>query len=103
MLFRSVSGEVRVVAAGGDGQALELARRTPGEYVGEMAILSQEPRMASLVASGGVRTLCIDQKQFEGILRERPETSLAVIQVLCARLRERQPASSAPTNGNGLG
>jgi len=36
-----------------------------------------------------VRTLCIGQKQFEVILRERPETSLAVMRVLCERLQER--------------
>jgi CRP-like cAMP-binding protein len=40
-----------------------------------MAIISHEPRMASLVAAGDVRTLCINQAQFEGILRERPEIS----------------------------
>ena len=67
-----------------------LARRGPGEYVGEMAIISQEPRMASLVAQGDVRVLNIEQAQFEAILRERPDTSLAVMRVLCARLKEGQ-------------
>jgi CRP-like cAMP-binding protein len=53
-----------------------------------MAIISDEPRMASLVCSGEVRTLAIDRKRFERILRDRPETSLAVMRVLCERLRE---------------
>jgi CRP-like cAMP-binding protein len=44
--------------------------------------------VASLVAVGHVRVLCIDQKQFEGMLRERPEISLAVMRVLIARLKE---------------
>ena len=70
----------------------ELAVRGAGEYVGEMAVISRKPRMARLVAVGDVRTLCIGQKQFEGILRERPETSLAVMRVLCDRLREREIA-----------
>ncbi|MGH2521933.1 MAG: cyclic nucleotide-binding domain-containing protein, partial [Anaerolineales bacterium] len=88
-MFIVVSGEVRVVVSDEGKSEEEVARRKAGEYVGEMAIISQEPRMASLVASGDVRTLCIDQKHFEGILRERPETSLAVMRVLCARLREK--------------
>jgi len=46
--------------------------------------------MASLVAHGNVRVLHITQAQFEAILRERPETSLAVMRVLCARLKEMQ-------------
>jgi CRP-like cAMP-binding protein len=53
-----------------------------------MAVISREPRMASLVAAGEVRTLCIDRKSFEGLLSERPETSLHVMRVLCARLKE---------------
>ena len=52
------------------------------------AIISQEPRIATLITTGVVRTLCIDPKQFEGILRERPEISLAVMRVLCRRLKE---------------
>jgi HEAT repeat protein len=89
-MYIIVSGAVRVTANDGSRSAVELARRGPGEYVGEMAIISQEPRMASLVAEGDVRVLHIEQPQFEAILRERPETSLAVMRVLCARLKEVQ-------------
>jgi hypothetical protein len=35
-----------------------------------------------------VRALAIDQKSFESLLRDRPDASLAVIQVLCERLQE---------------
>ena len=93
-LYVIVSGEVRVVVTGNDGRETELALRGAGEYVGEMAVISRKPRMARLVAAGDVRTLCIEQKQFEGILRERPETSLAVMRELCDRLRERENATS---------
>jgi len=85
-MYVIVSGKVRVLTGAEPG--VEVARRKPGEYVGEMAIISREPRMASLVAAGEVRMLCIAQKQFESLLRERPEISLAVMRVLCARLRE---------------
>ncbi|MGA8261357.1 MAG: cyclic nucleotide-binding domain-containing protein, partial [Arenicellales bacterium] len=89
-LYIIVSGEVRVLFKSGDEHAVELARRSkPGECVGEMAIISRLPRAATLIAAGDVRTLCIGQKQFEVILRERPETSLAVMRVLCERLQER--------------
>jgi HEAT repeat protein len=78
-----VDGEVRVVA-GGD----EIARRTKGDYIGEIAVLDGEPRMASLVASGSVRALSIGRRELETILRERPETSHAMLLVLARRLRE---------------
>ncbi|MEJ2303374.1 MAG: Npt1/Npt2 family nucleotide transporter [Anaerolineales bacterium] len=88
-MFIIVSGEVLVTVRQGDGKEAEIARRHAGDFVGEMAIISQEPRMASCIAATGVRTLSIDQEQFEGILRLRPETSLAVMRVLGDRLRER--------------
>lgn len=89
-LYVIVSGQVRVTVAGDGGEESVVALRGTGEYVGEMAVISNMPRMAKLVAVGEVRALCIEHKQFEGILRERPETSLAVMRELCERLRERE-------------
>jgi HEAT repeat protein len=86
-LFVIVSGEVSVVISK-DGHNVEAARRRSGEYVGEMSIINREPRMATLIAAGDVRVLCIDQKSFEGLIRERPAVSLAVIRVLSKRLQE---------------
>jgi HEAT repeat protein len=84
-----VDGEVRVVRFDpGTGSERELARRIQGDVVGEMALITQEPRMASLVASGEVRTLRLGRTEFEGVLRERPDTAIAVIRVLSLRLVE---------------
>jgi HEAT repeat protein len=83
-----VSGEIRVMV-GHDGESpVEVARRARGEYVGEMAILGGESRMASLVCAGSVRTLSLDRPSFQRILRERPDVSLAVMRVLSERLRQ---------------
>ena len=87
VMFIIASGEVRVCSVQ-DGKEMEIARRKAGDVVGEMSIIGREPRMASLVAVGDVRVLCIDQKSFEGLLRERPDVSWSVIQVLSKRLKE---------------
>lgn len=87
VMFIIVSGEVRVIASK-DQKEVELARRTVGEYVGEMSLISKEPRIATVIALGTVHTLFINQKSFESLLRDRPDVSLAVIQVLCERLKE---------------
>ncbi len=88
VLYVIVEGEVLVTARDARGENMELARRGVGEYVGEMAILTREPRMATLVASGDSYALTIDQRSFEGLLRERPDVSMAVIQDLSARLKQ---------------
>ncbi len=87
-MYIIVSGEVRVLSKMANEEMKEVARRKVGEVVGEMAIISQEPRTATLIAAGDVRCLCIDQKQFESIIRERPETSLAIMRVLIARVQQ---------------
>jgi HEAT repeat protein len=94
VMFIIVSGEVRVVTTRNQKE-VEIARRKPGEYVGEMALISKEPRSATLTSVGNVRALCIDQKSFESLLRDRPDVSLAVIQVLCERLKEASSGRAA--------
>jgi len=83
-----VSGTVGVVANGRG-----VARRGSGDVVGEMAVITGLPRSATLLASGDVRLLTIGQRQFAGILRERPETGMAVMQVLARRLAERETSA----------
>ena len=81
-MFVVVSGEIAVVL-GGDGESpVEVARRGAGEAIGEMAVISHAPRMASIVATGDVRLLAIDRRRFERILRDRPDVALAVMDCL---------------------
>jgi HEAT repeat protein len=79
-----LTGMVAVVR--GDAGTTPVARRGPGDVVGEMSILTHSPRMASLVAEGGVRTLRIGHREFESMIRERPDVALAVMRVLAERL-----------------
>jgi HEAT repeat protein len=91
-----VSGEVSVTVREGDDQRV-VAVRSEGDVVGEMAIVTNEPRMADLVARGPVRLLSIDRRRFESIVRERPETALGVIRMLSRRLAEAPRAGEAGT------
>jgi hypothetical protein len=83
-----IAGEILVITCPPGGSPREIARRGPGDIVGEMALISDQPRMADLIASGDVRTLCIDRRNFQALLRERPEVSLAVMNELCARVTQ---------------
>jgi hypothetical protein len=86
-MFIIVSGLVDVMIRGDEG-GHRVYVRSAGEVVGEMAVVTHKPRMASLVARGDVRLLAIDHRRFEAVLRERPETALGVIHVLSRRLAE---------------
>ena len=88
-MYVIVSGEVRIVVNNEDQPEKEIARRVTGDVVGEMSLISGDTRIASVIALCDVRALCIDRLNFESLLRERPEVSLAVMRELCKRLKER--------------
>src|ERR687892_544064 len=83
-----VDGTIRVVQDR-EGSERELARRTAGDVVGEMSIITQTPRVATLVADGPVRTIRLRHREFESMLRERPSVAMGVMRVLAYRLAER--------------
>jgi HEAT repeat protein/ATP/ADP translocase len=85
-MYIIVSGSVRVMK--GIEHSKQIAQRGPGEFVGEMSILSNEPRMASLVADGDVFALCLEQTNFEQMLLEKPEIGLSVMRALIQRLKD---------------
>jgi CRP-like cAMP-binding protein len=95
-MYIIVSGNIRVVM-----DQHEVARSGQGDVVGEMAIIADQPRMATLVAAGDVRLLSIGRRQFAGILRERPETSLAMMRVLARRLAEREAPATTSSGAAG--
>lgn len=77
-----LEGAVRVVRADEE----TIARRGAGDVVGEMSVITRTPRVASLIAGGDVRTLRIGHREFEAMVRERPDIALAVMRVLAERL-----------------
>jgi hypothetical protein len=85
-----VNGYVMVILREADGHQQVLAVRSAGDVIGEMAVVTGGARMASLAAKGDVRLLSIERRQFESVLRERPETALALMRVLCERLADRE-------------
>ncbi|XP_077085972.1 protein kinase, cAMP-dependent, regulatory, type II, alpha, B [Siphateles boraxobius] len=68
------SGEVRIMirsrtsAGQRSEQELEVARCTRGQYFGELALVTNKPRAASVYAAGETRCLVIDVQAFERLL-----------------------------------
>ncbi|HEX6399566.1 MAG TPA: HEAT repeat domain-containing protein, partial [Actinomycetota bacterium] len=89
-----VSGYVLVILREQGGHQQVLAVRAAGDVIGEMAVITGGMRMASLAAKGTVRLLSIGRRSFEAMLRERPETALALMRVLCQRLADRDATAA---------
>lgn len=80
------SGRVAVIKGDLDAPTV-LGYRGVGEVIGEMALLENEPRSASVVALENVRLLNITRASFERLLIENPAMGLDILSMLSARLR----------------
>jgi len=77
-----LDGEARVVPASGRQRRLRV-----GDCFGEMALLDDAPRSATVVAEGEVLALTISRSAFAKLLRAEPELARALLRTLAARLR----------------
>jgi len=88
-LYIVVSGRVQVLLGYGEAGAKTLSVASEGQALGEIAILDDVPRTATLRAYGGpVRLLTLSADEFKRILRERPELAVEVIRVLSRLISE---------------
>ena len=65
-----------------------LATLGPGEFFGEMAIISNKPRNASATVEEEARLLVIDPRTFEAMIRGNAEIAVRMIKKLADRLAE---------------
>jgi len=65
-----------------------LATLGPGEFFGEMALISNTARTATATCASDSRCLVIDPKTFEAMVRGNAEIAIRMIKKLAARLQE---------------
>ena len=77
------SAAVRVSAPGGDDR--QVAVLEAPNFFGEMALMTGQPREATVIAQGEVECLRVDRKDLEGIIQQRPEIASEISGVLATR------------------
>lgn len=85
-LFVILGGKVRVIQQSG-GTERELGVYGKDAVLGEMALLDDLPRTATVVASEPTQVLIIPVWDFRAALRENPDIALKLLAVLSKRLR----------------
>lgn len=83
--FILLSGEADIVLRTEAGPK-RVARMHENDIVGEIAILIDVPRTASVVAVGEVEALAVSKENFLKLLRTFPEMALEVTRVMAHRL-----------------
>jgi len=64
----------------------KLDTRRAGEFFGEIALVSDIPRVATVTATTPVRALVIRDREFRGLLERTPEIALKVLSAVAERL-----------------
>jgi len=85
-MFIVVSGRFTIER---DGRT--IAERGPGDSLGEMALLSEGPRTATVTAAEPGRLFVVGHRQFHSLMDLSPAIRLHVLDVLARRLRTLDP------------
>ncbi|RLT57899.1 MAG: Crp/Fnr family transcriptional regulator [Chloroflexi bacterium] len=83
-----LNGEVKVVVTSRAGHEAILAFLGEGESFGEMSLLDDLPRSATIQATAPTTTLSLRKTEFHRLLRDAPDVSLRLLRALARRLRE---------------
>jgi CRP-like cAMP-binding protein len=81
--FVIVEGEVDVTRKG-----KRLATRSAGEFFGEIALLEQTPRMATVTAKTPVRFFVLTRAGFRRLIKQNPSVESKILRVLARRVLE---------------
>ncbi|MAC26148.1 MAG: hypothetical protein CMH59_06675 [Myxococcales bacterium] len=99
-LFIVRSGEVRVEI--GRRKRHEVARLGPGQFFGEMSLMTGEHRKASVRAVRESEILVIDREALRPVLEEAPELAETISRVLAEREEMLDEADDASTSDMGV-
>jgi CRP/FNR family transcriptional regulator, cyclic AMP receptor protein len=81
--FVIVDGEVEVTRNG-----KHVATRTGGEFFGEIALLEDTPRTATVTAKTALRFFVLTRKDFRHLVNENPNVERKVLRALARRVVE---------------
>ena len=84
--FVILAGTVDVLVERADGSELQVNALGKNALVGELAILCDIPRTATVRATGPVEVLRIERDDFLDLLKTSPEASIEVIRSIGLRL-----------------
>jgi CRP/FNR family transcriptional regulator, cyclic AMP receptor protein len=87
-LYIVLSGRLKVMMSDAEGKEVILSILGPGEFFGEMGLIDDAPRSASVVSIEACELLSIAKRDFKKSLAENFEMAQAVMRGLVRRLRD---------------
>lgn len=82
------SGRVKITRIEPGGHEVLLSIRDPGDVLGEVSVVDERPRLASVTALEPVQARVIASSLFRAHLERTPRVAVALLEVQMRRLRE---------------
>jgi CRP-like cAMP-binding protein len=99
-MYIVISGEVDVIIEGPDGKENKVAKIGSGNYFGEMALMTGEPRSATIRTNSTCELFSLTKDDFDIILEKFPSISLSLGKIMSQRLRQTLNKASQMSSGN---
>jgi CRP/FNR family cyclic AMP-dependent transcriptional regulator len=87
-LYVIISGRLKVMMSDDEGREVILAILNPNEFFGEMGLIDDHPRSATVVALEACELLSLAKRDFKKCLEDNFELAMTVMRGLVRRLRE---------------
>ena len=87
-LYVVISGRLKVMMSDDEGREVILSMLGPSEYFGEMALIDDSPRSASVITLETCELLVLAKRDFKKCVAENFEMSMTLMRGLVKRLRD---------------
>lgn len=99
-VYSIIEGNVEVMIKGPGGVKKIIAKLGPGDYFGEMALITNRPRNATARATSTVKTMTISQRDFMNLHDYMPSLQKNIDMVIEGRMVELKAKSIGATSKN---
>ena len=86
-IYFVLSGSLKVQVSDEDGREVILSKLGPGELFGEMGVLDENPRSATVLAVEPSQVVVMGKADFKQCLVDNPDVALFIMRNLTKRLR----------------
>lgn len=87
-LYIIMAGRAKVVVDDGEGREVTLTLIGPNEFFGEMSLIDDKPRSASVEAIDVCEVLYISKTAFMSCLKDNFDVAMLILRAVVGRLRE---------------
>jgi CRP/FNR family cyclic AMP-dependent transcriptional regulator len=87
-LYIILSGRAKIVIDDGEGREVTLTTIGPSEFFGEMSLIDEKPRSASVEALESCEVLYIAKPAFMSCLKDNFDAAMLILKSVVSRLRE---------------